>query len=331
MKIITLEEHVSDKAIAMASAKGVNEAAPWTSNFVQPDLPYTPSAAVLGDTGAGRIADMDANGIDMQVLSITNATQYIPAPDAIDLAKNANNRMAEAVKANPDRFAAFATLPLADPKAAADELKRTVNELGFKGALISGRPSAEPVFLDDPRYAPVLEAASRLDVPIYTHPGFPYLEVFKAYYDRLDPLVSTRLGTFGWGWHSEVGVQIVHLILSGTFDKYPNLKLIAGHWGEMVPFFLQRLDEGLSKEATKLPRNISEYFKEHIYVTPSGMFTYPQLKFTLEVLGADRLMYSVDYPFLGNENARTFLENAPISQQDKEKIAHVNAERLLKL
>lgn len=331
MKIITFEEHITDRAIGMASAKAVMDAVPYIANVNTEGMPYTPSSDVLEDIGINRLADMDANGINMQILSVTNAPQLLPSSEAIPLTRAANDRMAASVKAHPDRFGAFATLPLDDPKAAADELQRTVGELGFKGAMITGRPSAKAAFLDDPLYEPVLDAANVLQVPIYMHPGFPFKAVQETYYDRLDPIVCARLSNFGWGWHAEAGVQIIRMILGGVFEKYPNLQLISGHWGEMVPFFLARLDEALPQKVTKLPRTISEYYKEHIYVTPSGMFTLPHFQFTLEVLGADRILYSVDYPYIGNEGARSFLENAPISQSDKDKIAHGNAERLLKL
>lgn len=331
MKIITFEEHIIDKDLGVASAKEVLESAPYIANLNTEGLPYAPSLDILIEMGESRIADMNRNGIDMQILSITNVPQLITSSEAIPLTKAANDKMAITVKAHPDRFGAFAALPLSDPKAAADELKRTVNELGFKGALITGRPSAKGTFLDDAQYQTVLEAANNLDVPIYVHPGFPFKAVQETYYDRLDPIVSARLSNFGWGWHAESGVQVIRMILAGVFDKFPNLKIISGHWGEMVPFFLARLDEALPREATKLPQTISEYYKEHVYVTPSGMFTLPHFKFTLDTIGVDRILYSVDYPYIGNEGAREFLENAPISQADKEKIAHGNAERLLKL
>lgn len=330
MKIITFEEHISDPIIGAASGKALMEAYPWLAVPVQ-DPSFSPSPEILGDMGAGRIAVMDANGIDMQILSSSNAPQLIAAPEAVSLVADANDRIAEAIKANPDRLAAFAMLPLSDPEAAAIELERTVTKLGFKGAMITGRPSADAFFLDDERYAPVLETANRLEVPIYVHPGFPFKAVQEAYYSGFSPIVTNGLSTFSWGWHAEVGVQIIRMILAGVFEKYPKLQLIAGHWGEMVPFFLARLDQTLSKEDTKLPRTITEYFKEHVYVTPSGMFTMPHFLFTLDLLGADRILYSVDYPYISNEGARAFLENAPISQEDKEKIAHGNAEKLLKL
>ncbi|MCM1566936.1 MAG: amidohydrolase family protein [Dehalobacter sp.] len=330
MKIITIEEHINNREITAASFGNLLQMAPYVPDSHSPGLAYY-TTDTDGNVEEKWLASMDAGKIDMQVLSYTAMTQLIPAPEAISIAKAANNEMAERVRRYPDRFAAFATLPWADPKAAAEELERTVKELNFKGVLLSGRPAADAIFLDNPKFEPVLAMANFLKVPIYMHPGFPARTVQEAYYAGLDPVVSARLSAFGWGWHAEVGVHMLRMILSGVFVKYPNLQLIAGHWGEMVPFFLARLDEALSKEATHLPKTISETFINHVYVTPSGMFTLPHFQFILQVLGADRIIFSVDYPYIGNESARAFLENAPISASDKEKIAHGNAERLLKL
>lgn len=149
--------------------------------------------------------------------------------------------MAQAVKQYPNRFEAFAVLPWSEPEAATRELERAVKKLGFKGALLSGRPSAGDAFLDDPQYTPVLEMAAGLNVPIYLHPGTPIHEVQKLYYGGLGETVSARLSLFGWGWHAESGVQLIRMILGGVFEKFPKLQVISGHWGEMVPFYLSRL------------------------------------------------------------------------------------------
>ncbi|RFM26971.1 amidohydrolase [Deminuibacter soli] len=274
---------------------------------------------------------MDANGITMQIISYSNQPQLLPGKEAIPLTQDANDRLAAAIKAYPDRFGAFATLPWSAPEAAADELERAITGLGLNGALITGRPSAEAIFLDDKRYWPVLETAARLNVPIYIHPGFPGLNIQKDYYSGFSPLVETAFSLYGWGWHAEAGIQVIRMILSGIFDKYPNLQLIAGHWGEMVPFFLERLDMSMPKSLTKLEKNISEYFRAHVYVTPSGMFSYPQLKYVMDTIGIERILYSVDYPYIeDNGKAVAFLKNAPISQDEKEMIAYKTAERLLK-
>lgn len=328
MRLIAVEEHAADSPLARATREPMMAAAPAYYKSMLPELPYFPARGVMKDIGEGRLADMDQNGIDMQVL-LTSGAQWLGAAEAIGLARSANDHLAESVNAHPDRLAGFATLPTADPDASAAELERAVTVLGLKGAAMIGRPGDR--FLDDPGYTSILETASRLDVPIYLHPGLPHRSVQEAYYEGLDPVISGRFMSFGWGWHAEVGVHILRMILAGVFDRFPDLKLMAGHWGEMVPFFLDRLDEAMPCIATRLEHSISYYYKKHVYVSPSGMFTLPHLMFTMDVMGADHILFSVDYPFIGNKAARSFLEEAPISQADKEKIAFRNAEKLLKI
>ncbi|MFE7083637.1 amidohydrolase family protein [Priestia megaterium] len=331
MKIITLEEHFTNPTISAAIQKAVDKLSPsHRAAYSNKDITYSPSMAQMEDLSAGRIASMDANGIDVQVLSYSApGTQLLPPTDAIPLIIDANDQLAEAIKAHPDRFAGFAMLPMNAPEEAAAELERTVNKLNFKGVMINGR--TDDLFLDHPKFSPILEAVAALDVPIYLHPTIPPKAVQEAYYNGLDPIVSARFATSGFGWHAEAGIHAMRMILGGVFDRFPNLQLILGHWGEMIPPFLDRLDESLSPATKNLEQRVSEYFSNHVYATPSGMLSLPQLMLTLQVMGADRLMYSVDYPYVGNEGARAFLENAPISPADKEKIAHGNAERLLKL
>ena len=343
MRLICLEEHTVDAAIAKASQPAqAAEAGYMTdrgSRFEEKptayddhrprQIPIKTALELARDVGAGRLADMDAHGIDMQILSYSNATQLVPASQAVDLARAANDRLAEAVRANPTRFGGFATLPWQNPRAAAAELDRAVTALGLKGALITGRPGK--TFLDDERYEPVLAKLNDLKAPVYLHPGVPLPQVREPYYGGLDGEVSARLSLFGWGWHNEAGIHVIRMILSGKFDKFPGLRVISGHWGEMVPFYLQRMDDTMPQGATGLARTITETYRSHVYVTPSGMLNSPHFDFIHKVLGADRIMYAIDYPYLTNTGARDFLERLPISQEDKEKIAHRNAENLLRL
>lgn len=329
MKIITLEEHFIDVAISKASADAIERLAP-SHRAAYSNYPSHATFEKMTDLGSIRIADMDANGIDMQVLSIGGpGIQLIPAKEAVPLAIDSNDKLAVAIKANPGRLAGFATLPTTNPQAAADELERTVTKFGFKGAMISGATNDK--FLDENEFSPILEMANKLKVPIYLHPTTIMKNVRDSYYNCKKPDVSARFAASGWGWHMEVGVHIVHMILNGTFDKYPDLQMITGHWGEFVALFLDRMDEQLPQEITGLEHTISHYYRNHVHITPSGLFTMPLFKCALEMVGADRIMYSVDYPYVGNEGARTFLENAPISQADMEKIAYKNAEKLLNL
>lgn len=329
MKIIALEEHFINPAIAAASADALERLAP-SHRAAYSNYPSNASFDKMTDLGPIRIADMDANDIDMQVLSIGGpGIQLIAPKEAVPLAIAANDELAAAIKANPSRLAGFATLPTTNPQAAADELERTVTKFGFKGAMISGATNDK--FLDEDEFSPILETANKLKVPIYLHPTAIMKSVRDSYYNCKKPDVSARFAASGWGWHNEVGIHIVHMILNGTFDKYPNLQMITGHWGEFAALFLDRMDEQMPQELTGLEHTISHYYRNHVHITPSGLFTMPLFKCALEMVGADRIMYSVDYPYVGNEGARAFLENAPISQADIEKIAYRNADKLLNL
>ena len=168
-------------------------------------------------------------------------------------------------------------------------------------------------------------------MPLYLHPGAPLPQVREPYYSGLDKEVSARLSLFGWGWHNETGIHVIRVMLAGAFDRYPNLQVISGHWGEMVPFYLQRLDDAIPREVTGLSRTITDTYRAHVHVTPSGMLTLPHFKFIQEVVGIDRILFAVDYPYLTNTGARRFLEALPVSDADRAKIAHGNAERLLRL
>ncbi|WP_410631626.1 amidohydrolase family protein [Amycolatopsis sp. cmx-4-83] len=330
MKIVTLEEHYLDVAVARASAPAAQALSPhFAASFAADSgLPYSPSAEVLRDLGEGRIADMDRHGITMQVLS-SLSTQQLPADVAADLVRTTNDTLADAVRRHPDRFAAFAALPTSVPEAAAAELERCVGELGFVGTMIMGRTEDE--FLSAPRFDPILRAAAALRVPIYLHPGVPPQATSASNYEGLDPLVTARFQTAAWGWHQETAVHFLQLVLGGVFDRYPDLQVILGHWGELVPFYLDRLDEALPQRVTELERSIGDYVRQNAYVTPSGMFSHAQLRYCVDVLGADRIMYSVDYPFIGNESAVDFLDKADLPEAAKEGIAHRTAERLLGL
>jgi predicted TIM-barrel fold metal-dependent hydrolase len=343
MKIICIEEHTIDLPIVEAARPAALAEAAYMADWGtrwkdRPDgfgdgLPHLQDhGSALGlarDMGAGRIAEMDTHGIDMQVVSYSSPLQLAPKEQAVALARAANDRLAEASRANPSRLRGFATLPWQHPEAAAAELERAVGELGFVGTLLVGRPGE--TFLDDPRYEPVLAKLNELQVPIYVHPGFPLPQVRDPYYGGLDKEVSARLSLFGWGWHHEAGIQVIRMLLAGMFDRYPQLRVISGHWGEMVPFYLQRMDDMLPPEVTGLSRTVSQTYRDHVYVTPSGMLNLPHFEFIHKVIGADRIIYAIDYPYLTMTGARAFLEQLNISQEDKEKIAYRNAEILLRL
>jgi predicted TIM-barrel fold metal-dependent hydrolase len=343
VKIICIEEHAVDADVAEAARMWqLNEAsymAAWGTRVedrpgeFHDDRPHlvSPKAAMklASDLGSGRITAMDEHGIDIQIVSYSNSPQLVPSKRVVALVQAANDRLAEAVRKNPTRLGGMATLPWQYPEAAARELERAVNELDLHATLLLGRPGED--FLDDERYEPILAKLNELKAPLYVHPGVPVPEVQNHYYDGFDQEVSARLSMFGWGWHIEAGIQVLRLILSGKFEKYPDLRVISGHWGEMVPFYLQRLDDTIPREATGFSRKISEIYKTHVYVTPSGMLNLPHFEFIHKVLGSDRILYAVDYPYLTLTGARRFLEDLPISGEDKEKIAHLNAESLFRL
>ncbi|MGH8967383.1 MAG: amidohydrolase family protein [Actinomycetes bacterium] len=256
-------------------------------------------------------------------------TQQLPPDVAAELVRSTNDTLASAVERHPDRFAAFAALPTSVPDAAAVELERAVEELGCVGTMIMGRTEDE--FLSAARFDPILRSAAALEVPIYLHPGVPPRATSRSNYEGLDPLVTARFQTAAWGWHQETAVHFLQLVLNGVFDRYPELQIVLGHWGEMIPFYLDRLDEALPQRVTELDRTIGDYVRQNVYITPSGMFSQAQLRFCVDVLGADRIMYSVDYPFIGNERAAAFLEESDLPDAEKEDIAHRTVERVLGL
>ena len=325
MRTITIEEHFL--------AKGFREAMQSHGSSLGGRLHPLMTAerlTKLADLGSTRLKDMDRGGIDFQVISnITSVVATRPLDEGVQLAREANDELAQACTAHPDRFAGFASLPMTKPEAAADELERAVRSLGLKGPMIYGTTNGR--FLDDPAFLPVLERATALSVPIYLHPASPSAPVREAYYTGLDPAVGVVLATSGWGWHSEVGLHALRLILAGVFDRLPTLQIIIGHMGEMIPMMLARTHDMLTPVAKQLHRPVPEYFLHNFHITTSGFFTDPPLLLALQVVGADRIIFSVDYPFSANEQGRAFLDHASISPADKEKISHLNAERLLGL
>jgi len=283
----------------------------------------------LADLTDLRVKEMDAAGIDIQVLShCPPGAQAFGPEDAADQARGVNDRLNETVRANPDRFAAFATLPTQDPAGAADELERCVDKLGFKGAMIHGLTRGE-LFFDDKRFWPIFERAAALDVPLYMHPAIPHPDVIKAYYeDYLDEFPG--LLTAGWGFTVETATQGIRLVLSGVFEAYPSLQIILGHLGEGLPFLLWRIDHALSRPGNK-PLSFRDVFSEHFYITTSGNFSDPALLCSIQELGVDRILFSVDWPFVANDPATAWMESLHLSNEDKDKILNGNAKQLLRM
>jgi predicted TIM-barrel fold metal-dependent hydrolase len=321
MRTIALEEHVTTPDLAKAAQMPDIGAARAFMQALQ---------AKLLDVGDGRIADMDASGIDMQVLSVAvNTLDKLDSATANHLARDANDRMAAAVRARPDRFAAFATLALHKPEEAATEFERCIRRLDFKGVILNGTVDGQ--FLDDPRFTPIFETAQALDVPIYLHPAPPPKPVMEAYYSGLPGSLGYFLSTAGWGWHVETGMHCLRLIVAGVFDRFPGLKIIIGHMGENLPFSIARAEMVMGRGTSHLKRTIGEYFREHFYLTTSGYFTTPPFLCMQQVVGIDHIMFSVDYPFSSNAQGREFLDSLPLTAEDMEKLSYRNAEGLLKL
>jgi uncharacterized protein len=326
MKIIAIEEHWNSAGIRDALDRLPDGARDESTAFNA----MGDNEARLEDIGPGRIEAMDAAGIDVSILSVvTPATQALPAADAVPLARDANDEAADAVRAHPERFRAFATLPTADPQAAAAELERCATRLGHVGAMIHGRTG--PRTLDDPAYDGLFATAARLHQPIFIHPQIPSNELRDAAYRGLDPLTDLGLATFGWGWHMDAGLSALRLILRGTFDRYPDLQLVLGHWGEMLLFWMDRADS-LSGIAKHLERRVSDYITTNIHITSSGMLQERLLRHTLDFTGADRVLFSTDYPFHRPDATAVeqFFDAIP-HPADRTKIASGNAEALFHL
>lgn len=321
---IGLEEHVWTQELLEAL-----EAQPASRRDDSLAMHLTTIASGLLDFGEQRLQRMDEAGIDMQVLSMsTPATQSLLPADAVALARDANDQLADAVRMHPDRFAAFATLPTPDPNAAAAELRRSVDDLGFVGAMLF--PRTGDLYLDHESFRPIFEVAAELRVPLYLHPQTAPHAVRDATYSGFTPEVSLALAMGGWGWHVDAGLSALRLILAGTFDRHPDLQLVLGHWGELLVFFHERVDV-MSDAATYLQGRVGEYITANLHVTPSGIFSNRMLTHALSIMGSDRILLSSDFPFvpIPEGGARTFIDRAPISPEDKEKIGHRNAEVLL--
>ncbi|GII82179.1 amidohydrolase [Sphaerisporangium siamense] len=331
LRIIALEEHVALPAIMEAwSRAGVPEL---------PNLGFgdTPVARRLRDTAETRLAHMDDQGVDVAVLSIASpGVQNLPGPDAVAVARDTNDELAAIVAGDPARFQAFAAIPTQSPPAAAAELERAVTKLGLPGAMVYGRTGSK--LADDPSYDELYAAAERLRVPLHFHPQMPVQGVVDAYYSGIGSLGPALAGPV-IGWYYDLGVQYLRMIFSGVFDRYPGLQVIAGHWGEVVLFYLDHV--GCFADAAGLDRPLADYFTRNFWIAGSGTVSPRYLRWTAEVVGTERMLYSTDYPFTygfrpggfpfvdtSGGVARSFLENAPFTGEQKADIAHRNWERL---
>jgi predicted TIM-barrel fold metal-dependent hydrolase len=324
LRTITLEEHFASPGFIAGPGRGFIEQ--LRSRGARGERIFEQ----LQDVGDGRIAEMDAAGIDVQVLSLNApGIEQADAAEQVAIARESNDFLADVVKNNPARFAAFAALPIATPEQAAEELDRRVRQQGFKGTLINGHTRGR--YLDDTFFWPILECAEALNVPIYLHPTMPLKPVADALYGGFAPPVSAMFAAAGWGWHIETAIHLIRMVLGGVFDRYPRLQVVVGHLGEGIPFMLPRLNRNFPEELTKLARPLGAYLRENVHYTLAG-FNFPAtfLDLLLEV-GVERIMFSVDHPYGSMAEARAFLDHIPVSAADRARIAHGNAERLFNL
>lgn len=282
----------------------------------------------LLDIGAGRIAHMDSLGIDMHILSLTSpGVQVFETALATRLAAESNDALAAAVKAYPTRFAGLAAIAPQDPAAAAREMERAVRKLGLCGVIINSHTMGE--YLDAPKFRPIFEAAEALDMPIYLHPREPAPSMVTPYLDY---------GLFfaTWGFAAETALHAMRLIMSGTFDRFPKLKIVLGHMGEGIPFWLQRIDNryllelkiGATDKLAKMP---SQYFLDNFVITTAGVTSMPALRLSLDVLGVERILFAADFPYEDDAEAVRFMDNAAVTEAERKQIYETNAQRVFKL
>lgn len=285
----------------------------------------------LQDLGERRLADMDTAGIDRQIIALTSpGTQILHLPDAVAIAELANDRLAEAVRRHPDRYSGLTAIAPQDPDHAAREIERGHRELGLKGVIINSHTHGE--YLDDPKFWPIFEAAESLDTPIYLHPNTPSPAM-------IGPLLESGLDGAVYGFAVETGMHLLRIITAGVFDRFPRLKLVVGHLGEALPFWLYRLDymHGATVRAGRYPfmkplkRKVSDYLKENVWVTTSGMAWAPAIMFCREVLGPERVLYAMDYPYQYAPDEVAAQDCLPLATADLRAFYQTTAEDLFHL
>ena len=280
-----------------------------------------------------RIAEMDAFQVDMHLLAITSpGVQAFDAELGTELARIANDTLAATIARHPTRFAGLAAVAPQDPQSAAREIERAIRTLKFGGVILNSHTHGE--FLDDPKFWPIFEAAVACDAPIYLHPAFPAESMIGPYSDY---------GMMGalWGFGAECSLHVVRIVMGGVFDAFPTLKIVLGHLGEALPFWLDRLDNryqnilrrgGLEPLAMKrLERLPSEYFRTNVWITTSGMMSNDPLEFCLRLFGPERVMFAIDYPFERTEEAVSFIRDAPLDADARRLVTHANAEALFRI
>jgi predicted TIM-barrel fold metal-dependent hydrolase len=325
MRIIAIEEHFSDPAYRQKT--GANEARSYYMSSRSEKLGHD-IAKEIDDLGESRLKQMDANGIDVQVLSFNAPVAHgFTGDEAIAMAKSLNDRVGAAIKAHPARFAGFAALPMNAPEAAADELERCVKDHRFAGAMIHGHSDGR--FLDDKSFWPIFARAEQLNVPIFLHPALPNPDVMKGYFQGFEDLIARP----GWGFAVDTSIHFLRVLFAGVFDAFPKLQFIMGHLGEGLPFAMHRLNDHTHLVAKRrgLLKTPLEYIRDHLYVATSGNWYEPAFVCTLLAMGADRILWAIDWPYEANHVGMEFWNKVSLNDGDREKIAHLNAEKLLRL
>ncbi len=285
--------------------------------------------AELVDLGDGRVAAMDAAGVDVQALSLTEpGVEQLEGEEAKQVARQTNGALAEAVRRHPTRFFGLASLPVGDPPAAISELDRAEGDRGFKGVVINGHHRGR--YLDDRFFWPILARAEAVGLPIYLHPTPSPQPVIDAWYGGFSPMVGEMMAGPGWGWHIETALHVLRMVLGGVFDAHPALQIVIGHMGETLPFMLERVD-AMPPAMTGLRKPVSAYLRDNVHYTFSGFNFLPTFLDLLLEVGVDRIMFSTDHPYRPMAEGRAFLDRLPVSPADRERIAHGNAERLFRV
>jgi len=328
MRTITLEEHFATPGFLDGPGRELRDQARQVGGRAEQLM------RDLCDLDAGRIAQMDAAGIDMQVISLTApGVEQLEPVDAVALARDTNDVLAEAIARHPTRLSGFAALAIAQPDLAAKELDRRVGGQRFAGAVINGHQRGR--YLDDKFFWPVLEAAEALSAPIYLHPTRPPRAVIEASFGGFSPLVTEMLAGPGFGWHIETAVHVLRMVLGGVFDRFPKLQIVIGHMGEGLPYSMWRVDNHnkwmRAQNVYPAKRKIADYFRENFYITTSGNFRTQALIDAMLEIGADRILFSADWPFENIDHAVEWFDTATISEGDRFKIGCGNARRLFKL
>lgn len=326
MRIVGLEEHFLTDDVADAWSR-------LGAGFVDPMSAFPADMAAeayerLRDLGDARLSAMDAVGVDQHVVSLTTPGLFdLDGSEAVALQSATNDEVAEAVRRRPDRLQGFATVAPQHPEAAADELDRAVGELGFHGAMIFSRVRDEPI--DDRRFWPIFEAAEALRAPLYLHPQVAPTGVRQAYYRGFGDAVEVGLATHAIGWHYDAGIGFLRLVLAGVFDRFPDLQIILGHWGEVLAFYVDRVDH--IGPTAGLARPVSEYLTDNAYLTPSGILNHRYLGWARDVMPIERLMFATDHPYVPFDDgaARTFLDETDLSDDERAAVASDNWERLV--